>query len=90
MPISIDTAISVQERSNTQEYKITRIVSNITSEGIDNPEEEITGILEDVKSDHLKEGRTNGHITVIIPVEDYRTIISNITWVYNQPVGISA
>ena len=59
MPISIDTAISVQERSNTQEYKITRIVSNITSEGIDNPEEEITGILVNVQSDHFKKGLTN-------------------------------
>ena len=70
MPISIDTAISVQERSNTQEYKITRIVSNITSEGIDNPEEEITGILVKVQYDHFNEGRTNGHLAVIIPVEE--------------------
>ena len=41
-----------------------------------------------IKSYHFKEGRTNVQITVIIPVEEYCTIMGDNTWMYNPPVNI--
>ena len=90
MPNSTNMAISVQETINAQKDKITRIFGNITQEGIKNLEEEISAILVDVKSDHFKEVRINGHLSVIIPVEEYRTIIGDNAWTYNPPVDIDA
>ena len=86
MPNSTDTAISAQETINSQKEKITCIVGNITQEGIDNLKEEITAILVGVKYDHSKEGRTNGHLTVIISVEEYHTIIGDNVCMYDPPV----
>ena len=43
-----------------------------------------------VKSGHFKEGRTNGHLAVIIPVEEYCTIIGDNTWMYDPPDNINA
>ena len=37
---------------------------------------------------HYKEGPTKGHLAVIIPVEEYRTIISENAWMYDPPVDI--
>ena len=37
-----------------------------------------------------KEERKNGHLTVIIPVEEYHTIIGNNAWMYDTPVDIDA
>ena len=88
MPNSTDTDISVQEAINAQKDKITCTVGDITQEGIDHLEEEIAVILVGVKSDHFKEGRTNGHIAIIIHVEEYCTIIGNNAWTYNPPIGI--
>ena len=48
------------------------------------------GILVRVKSDHFKEGRTNGHLSIIFPVDDYHTIIGKNAWMYNQPININA
>ena len=48
------------------------------------------GILVGVKYDHFKEGHTNGHISVIIPVEEYRNIIGDNKWMYDPPVNINA
>ena len=90
MPDSSDMAISVQQTINAQKDKITRSVGNITQEGIDNLEEEITRILVGVKSDHLKERHTNGHLAVIIPVEYYCAVIGNNSWIYNPPIDINA
>ena len=70
MTNSTDTAIQFQETINVQKEKTTRIFGDITQDGIENPEEEVAGILVGVKSDHFKEGYTNGHLTVIIPVEE--------------------
>ena len=33
-----------------------------------------------------KEERKNGHLTVIIPVEEYHTIIGDNVWMYDTPV----
>ena len=46
------------------------------------------GILVGIKSDHSKEGCTNGHLVVIIPMSEYHTIIGDDTWTYNPPVNI--
>ena len=43
-----------------------------------------------VKSNHFKEGCTNGHFTVIILVEEYRNIIGDKTRMYDPPVNINA
>ena len=43
-----------------------------------------------VKSNHFKKGRTNGHLSVIIPVEEYHTIIGDNAWAYDPPVNINA
>ena len=43
-----------------------------------------------VKSDQFEEGRTNEHLAVIIPVEEYHTIIRNNAWTYNPSVNIEA
>ena len=43
-----------------------------------------------VNTNQFKEGRTNGHLDVIIPVEDYCTIIGNNMCTYNPPVDIYA
>ena len=66
MPNSTDTYIYVQEAINAQKDKIARIIGDITQEGIDNLEEGIVGILVGVQPYHFKEGRTNGHLAVII------------------------
>ena len=85
MPNSTDMAISVKEIINAQEEKTTCIVGVITQEGIGNLEEEIAGILVGVKSGHFKEGRTNGHLAVIIPVEKPFSIIGNNECMYDPP-----
>ena len=90
MPNSTNTAISVQETMNAQKEKITCIVGSITEEGINNPEIEILVILVGVNSDHFEEGCTNVHLSVIIPVEKYCTIVCNNAWTYNPPVNIDA
>ena len=43
-----------------------------------------------VKSDHFKGGCTNGHLAVIIPVEEYRTITGDNAWMYDTPFDINA
>ena len=42
-----------------------------------------------LKSNHFKEGCTNGHPAVIIPVKEYLTIIGNYTCMYDPPVDIN-
>ena len=42
-----------------------------------------------VKSDHFKEGRTNGNLYVIIPVEEYCTIIGDDVWMYDPPFDLN-
>ena len=90
MPNSNGMAISVQEAINAQKEKIACMMGYITQEGIENLYEEIMGILVGVNSDLFKEGRTNDHLNVIIPEEEYRTIIGDNTWMYNPPVDINA
>ena len=68
---STDTAIPAKTSINAQMEKIPRIIGKITQEGIDNLDEQILVILVGVKSDHFEEGRTNVHLAVIIPVEEY-------------------
>ena len=53
-------------------------------------EEEISGIIVGVKSDHFKDRRTNGNLAIIIPVEEYCTIIGDNTWMCDPPVDINA
>ena len=79
----------VQETINSQKEKITRILGNITQEDIDNLGEEIVGILVGVNSNHLKEGCTNGHLDVIVPVEYYHDIIGGKISMYDPPVNIN-
>ena len=79
-----------QEIINAQKEKITRIVGDITQEGINNIEGKNSVILVSIKSYHFKEGRTNRHLSVIIPMEEYCTIIGNNTWMYDPPVDINA
>ena len=47
-------------------------------------------ILGGVKHNHCKEGCINGHLAVIIPKEEYCTIIGNNAWTYNPPANIDA
>ena len=47
-------------------------------------------ILVGVKSNHFNEGRTNRHLAVIIPMEEYCTIIDDKVWTYNPPIDIGA
>ena len=86
---SIDTAILVQEKINAQKEKITCIIGNITQGATDNPEKEILGMLVRIKSNHFKEGHTNGKLAVIVPVERYRSIIGDNAWMYNPPANIN-
>ena len=88
MPNSTNMDISVRKSINAQKEKITRIVGDITQEGMDNLEEAIAVILVGVKSDHFEAGRTNGHLTVIITVEEYPTIVSENALTYNPPINI--
>ena len=83
MPNYTNMAISAKEAINDQKQKITCIVGGIKQEGIDNSEEEIAGILVGVNSDHFEERHTNGHLVVIIPVEQYCTIIGANMCMYN-------
>ena len=48
------------------------------------------GIPAGVKYDHFKGGRTNRHLAVIIPMEEYCTIIDDKVWTYNPPIDIGA
>ena len=43
-----------------------------------------------VNSDHFKEGRTNGHLAIVIHVEEYHIIIVKNACKYNPPVEIDA
>ena len=90
MPNSTNTTISVKEAINTQKYKITCIIGKISQEGIDNLEEKIAGILVSINSNHFEEGRTNGHRSVIISMEEYCNIIDDNAWNYNPPIDINA
>ena len=90
MSNSTDTAISVQETINAQKEKIIRIVGVITQESVDNLEEEIAAFLMSLKFNHFKERHTNGHIAVIITVEEYRTIICDNAWMYDPSVDVNA
>ena len=53
-------------------------------------DEAIVGILVGLNSDHFKEGHTNGNLDVIIPVEEYCTIIGDNAWMCNPPININA
>ena len=52
-------------------------ILEITPEAIDILEEELGGVATTIKSYHYKGGRTNGHLAVIIPQDEYRTIIED-------------
>ena len=43
-----------------------------------------------VNPNHFKEVHTNGHLAIIIPVEDYLTIIGKNVFIYDPPVKIAA
>ena len=89
MTNSTETAISVQETINAKKEKTTRIFGDTTREGINNQKEEIAGILVGVKYKHFREVRTNRHLAVIFPVEEYRTSIGNNAWMYDPPVNLN-
>ena len=89
MTNSTETAISVQETINAKKEKTTRIFGDTTREGINNQKEEIAGILVGVKCDHFREVRTNRHLAVIFPAEEYCTSIGNNAWMYDPPVNLN-
>ena len=62
-----------------------KIVEDITRETIKNSEEEVGGVMTTVKSYHFKRGCVSGHLAAIIPQEDYRTIIGDEEWEYQEP-----
>ena len=43
-----------------------------------------------VNPNHFKEVHTNGHLAIIIPVEEYLTIIGKNVCIYDPPVNINA
>ena len=65
-------------------------ILEITPEAIDILEEELGGVATTIKSYHYKGGRTNGHLAVIISQDEYRTIIEDEDWAYEEPVELEA
>jgi hypothetical protein len=63
-----------------QQDKITRVLGIITTKTIDILKDELAGIASTIKSDHYKDGLKYGHLAIVIPEEEYETIIGNNAW----------
>ena len=83
------TASSVRATIVAQRDQMTKILE-ITPEAIDILEEELGGVATTIKSYHYKGGRMNGHLAVIIPQDEYRTIIEDEEWEYEEPAELEA
>ncbi len=57
--------------------KITCILGIITTKTIDILEDELAGISSTVKTGHYKDGLKYGHLAIVIPETEFKTIIGN-------------
>jgi hypothetical protein len=73
-----------------QQDKITRVLGTITTETIDILEDELVGIASTIKLDHYKDGQKYGHLAIVIPEAEYKTIIGDNAWTYDVPPNIRA
>ena len=62
-------------------------LDEITPETVDQLEEQVGEACVTVKSWHFEQGQDYGHLPVIIPEEEYRTLIGDPAWTYTVPVA---
>jgi hypothetical protein len=73
-----------------QQDKITRVLGIITTETIDILKDELSGIASTIKLDHYKDNLKYGHLAIVIPEAEYKTIIEDNAWTYNVPPNVGA
>ncbi len=80
-----DLAASACHQIMAQQEKITSLHGNINPETVDTLEEEIGNIATTIKLYHFKEGNTFGHLAVIIPESEIKTLLGDDGWEYDSP-----
>ena len=73
-----------------QQDKITRVLGIITTKTIDILKDELAGIASTIKLDHYKDNLKYGHLAIVIPEAEYKTIIEDNAWTYNVPPNVGA
>ena len=83
--VTTDRATMIRKAITSKTDKVTKIVDEITTEGLDMLEESIGDILTKHKAYHFTRGTGFGHLTVILTEYKYRDAINNQTFVYAAP-----
>ena len=80
-----DRVTMIRKAITAETDKATKIVDDITTEGLDMLEESIGEILTKHKAYHFTRGTDFGHLEVILMEGKYRDTINNKTFVYAAP-----
>jgi len=80
--------MTVQEDivNSLQTKTVTRIIGQPTNAAVDLLQEELAKIAATVKTPLIDQGNKYGHLAVIVPEDDYKEIIKNRRWSYQEPV----
>ena len=80
----------IRKAITAETYKVTKIVDNITPEGLDMLEESIGEILTKHEAYHFTRGTDFGHLELVFTEDKYRDAINNQTFVYAAPIDQGA
>ena len=83
-------ATMIRKAITYETYKVTKIVDDITPEGLDMLEESIGEILTKHKAYNFTRGTYFGHLVVILTENKYRDAIGDQTFVYADPTDQGA
>ena len=83
---SSDRQAAARDAIIAMKHTIDKLVE-ITPESVDQLEEQVGEACVTVKSWHYEKGQDYGHLAVILPEHDYRTLIGNATWTYTPPAA---
>ena len=83
---TIDGATMIRKAITAETDKVTKIVDEITPEGLDMLEESIGEILTKQKAYHFTRGTYFGHLSVIFTEGKYQDAINDQTFVYAAPM----
>ena len=85
-----DVESSIRDQIVAQQDKVTRLHGDISPETVDNLEEELGGIVVNIKSHHFVRGAEFGHLSVIIPQSEFADLIGDDEWEYEPPEELDA
>ena len=80
-----DKETMIRKAITAETDKVTKIVDDITPEGLDMLEESIGEILTKHKAYHFTRGTDFGHLAVILTEDKYRDAINHQKFVYAAP-----